>query len=113
MLSYSVLRIPQTFTEFLVGLFTLIHVSSNYSVYDLFHVSNCFRAEHLVIGNLIINFQGLTSAEGHVEVLDELTGQQLMGLALSAPLTSYTTIYTLPMLTILEGKGSSQNCVSR
>lgn len=29
-----------------------------------------------------------------------------MGAALSAPLTSYKTIYTLPMLTIKEDKGT-------
>ena len=29
-----------------------------------------------------------------------------MGMGLSAPLTSYKVIYTLPMLTIKEGKGS-------
>lgn len=31
--------------------------------------------------------------------------QDLMGVALKAPLTSYDVIYTLPMLTIKEDKG--------
>ena len=32
--------------------------------------------------------------------------QDLMGIALKAPLTSYDKIYTLPMLTIKENKGT-------
>ena len=35
--------------------------------------------------------------------------QELMGLALKAPLTSYDVIYTLPMLTIKEDKGHNLN----
>ncbi|XP_043220831.1 leucine--tRNA ligase, cytoplasmic-like [Amphibalanus amphitrite] len=53
-----------------------------------------------------MSYQGLTPAEGEVPVLAELTGQDIMGLPLRAPLTSYDTIYTLPMLTIKEDKGT-------
>lgn len=35
-----------------------------------------------------------------------LTGHDLIGLPLSSPLTSYSTIYALPMLTILTDKGT-------
>lgn len=35
--------------------------------------------------------------------------QDLLGCALSAPLTSYKTIYALPMLTIKEDKGRNLN----
>ncbi|XP_041463442.1 leucine--tRNA ligase, cytoplasmic-like isoform X1 [Lytechinus variegatus] len=51
-------------------------------------------------------FQGMTKSDGVVDVLAELTGQDIMGVALSAPLTKYDKIYTLPMMTIKEGKGT-------
>ncbi|ALC38838.1 CG33123 [Drosophila busckii] len=51
-------------------------------------------------------YQGFTAVEGKVDVLAELTGQQLLGLPLSAPLTPHKTIYTLPMLSIKEDKGT-------
>ena len=35
-----------------------------------------------------------------------LKGPDIMGVALSAPLTSYPKIYTLPMLTIKDNKGT-------
>lgn len=38
--------------------------------------------------------------------LVELTGRDLIGLPLSSPLTSYSIIYALPMLTILTDKGT-------
>ena len=41
-----------------------------------------------------------------VEVVARLKGQDIMGVALSAPLTSYPKIYTLPMLTIKDNKGT-------
>ncbi|XP_066998764.2 leucine--tRNA ligase, cytoplasmic [Anabrus simplex] len=51
-------------------------------------------------------YQGFTSQDGQVDVLLELTGQDILGAALKAPLTKYETIYTLPMLTIKEDKGT-------
>ena len=51
-------------------------------------------------------YQGFMKTEGEVEVVMELTGQDIMGLGLSAPLSLYSTIYTLPMLTIKEDKGT-------
>ena len=41
-----------------------------------------------------------------MEVVARLKGQDIMGVALSAPLTSYPKIYTLPMLTIKDNKGT-------
>jgi leucyl-tRNA synthetase len=38
--------------------------------------------------------------EGDTSIVAELQGQDILGLALSAPLAHYKTIYTLPMLTI-------------
>lgn len=41
-----------------------------------------------------------------VEVVAELTGLDIMGLPLDAPLTKHEVIYTLPMMTIKEDKGT-------
>uniref|UniRef100_A0A182JFF4 leucine--tRNA ligase n=1 Tax=Anopheles atroparvus TaxID=41427 RepID=A0A182JFF4_ANOAO len=51
-------------------------------------------------------YQGFTAVEGEIKELVELVGQDIMGLPLSAPLTSHKTIYTLPMLSIKEDKGT-------
>jgi len=51
-------------------------------------------------------YQGFMSVEGDPGVVMELTGQDIMGLALSAPLAHYDRIYTLPMLTIKNDKGT-------
>lgn len=52
-----------------------------------------------------MSYQGLTKEETKVNVLLELVGQDIMGIALNAPLTCHEVIYTLPMLTIKEDKG--------
>jgi len=51
-------------------------------------------------------FQGLLQLENEVKPILEVKGHELMGLKLSAPLTSYKTIYTLPMMTVKEDKGT-------
>lgn len=51
-------------------------------------------------------YQGFTQADGKVDILAELTGQDIMGVALKAPLSRYDRIYTLPMLTIKADKGT-------
>lgn len=53
-----------------------------------------------------MSYQGFTKEEGKVNVLVELLGKDLLGTALKAPLTSHQTIYTLPMLSIREDKGT-------
>lgn len=53
-----------------------------------------------------MSYQGFTAVNGEVKVIAELSGIELMGLQLTAPLTSYKVIYTLPMLTIKEDKGT-------
>lgn len=50
--------------------------------------------------------QGLLNKDNVVEPLVEVKGHQLMGIKLSAPMTSYSTIYTLPMLTVKDDKGT-------
>lgn len=46
-----------------------------------------------------------------IAVISFVLLQDLLGSALSAPLTSYKTIYALPMLTIKEDKGRNLNAV--
>lgn len=53
-----------------------------------------------------MSYQGFTKDNGVVPVVMEMLGQDILGCALSAPLTSYKTIYALPMLTIKEDKGT-------
>uniref|UniRef100_A0A3P8TH61 Leucine--tRNA ligase, cytoplasmic n=1 Tax=Amphiprion percula TaxID=161767 RepID=A0A3P8TH61_AMPPE len=53
-----------------------------------------------------MSFQGFTKENGVVPVIMEILGQDILGSALSAPLTSYKIIYALPMLTIKEDKGT-------
>jgi len=51
-------------------------------------------------------YQGFMDKEGDPSVVEEFTGQDILGLGLSAPLAHYKTIYTLPMLTIKDDKGT-------
>uniref|UniRef100_A0A1B6DI73 leucine--tRNA ligase n=1 Tax=Clastoptera arizonana TaxID=38151 RepID=A0A1B6DI73_9HEMI len=51
-------------------------------------------------------YQGLTPEDGVLDVAMELTGQDIMGVGLKAPLTTHSIIYTLPMLSIKEDKGT-------
>eukprot|EP00800_Vazella_pourtalesii_P001235 TRINITY_DN11065_c1_g1_i7.p1 TRINITY_DN11065_c1_g1~~TRINITY_DN11065_c1_g1_i7.p1 ORF type:complete len:446 (+),score=129.65 TRINITY_DN11065_c1_g1_i7:45-1340(+) len=53
-----------------------------------------------------MSYQEFTQREGEIDILFEVKGIDLMGVALSAPLTHHETIYTLPMLTIKENKGT-------
>lgn len=51
-------------------------------------------------------FQDLTPESGKYKIVAELTGQDIMGIKLKAPFAKYDVIYTLPMLTIKENKGT-------
>lgn len=51
-------------------------------------------------------YQGYTEEDGEFKILKEMVGQDLLGIALKAPLTCYPKIYSLPMLTIKEDKGT-------
>ncbi|XP_041122657.1 leucine--tRNA ligase, cytoplasmic-like [Polyodon spathula] len=53
-----------------------------------------------------MSYQGFTNENGVVPSVMELFGEDILGCALSAPLTSYKIIYALPMLTIKEDKGT-------
>merc|ERR1719391_1411468 len=51
-------------------------------------------------------YQGFMEEEGNPTVLHELTGQDILGLELAATLAHHASIYTLPMLTIKDDKGT-------
>eukprot|EP00095_Tigriopus_kingsejongensis_P005736 maker-scaffold28_size608977-snap-gene-1.13 protein:Tk05736 transcript:maker-scaffold28_size608977-snap-gene-1.13-mRNA-1 annotation:"hypothetical protein BRAFLDRAFT_63907" len=51
-------------------------------------------------------YQGFTEKDGVVEEILEISGQDIMGIPLKAPMTKFAQIYTLPMLTIKENKGT-------
>jgi len=51
-------------------------------------------------------YQGATAVDNQIDVVLELVGQDIMGVALNAPLTCHKVIYTLPMLTIKADKGT-------
>ncbi|XP_051960760.1 leucine--tRNA ligase, cytoplasmic-like isoform X2 [Xyrauchen texanus] len=53
-----------------------------------------------------MSYQGFTKENGVVPVIMQIMGKDILGCALNAPLTSYKTIYALPMLTIKEDKGT-------
>uniref|UniRef100_A0A673V2P3 Leucine--tRNA ligase, cytoplasmic n=1 Tax=Suricata suricatta TaxID=37032 RepID=A0A673V2P3_SURSU len=53
-----------------------------------------------------MSYQGFTKHSGVVPVVKELMGEEMLGVSLSAPLTSYKVIHVLPMLTIKEDKGT-------
>jgi len=70
----------------------------------------CKEGEEIFVGTSRaaknMAYQGFTQDDGTFEVLAEFVGQDIMGLALKAPLSVYEKIYTLPMLTIKEDKGT-------
>ena len=51
-------------------------------------------------------YQDMTRAEGDVEIVAEVNGKDLMGLRIKAPMAKYEHVYTLPMKTIAENKGT-------
>lgn len=53
-----------------------------------------------------MSYQGFTAKEGVVEVLAEIIGEDILAKPLSTPYSYYKTMYTLPMLTIRDDKGT-------
>lgn len=51
-------------------------------------------------------FQNLTKVPEQVTKIDEILGQDLIGLPLKAPLATFDRVYSLPMLTISMNKGT-------
>ncbi|CAF1142501.1 unnamed protein product, partial [Didymodactylos carnosus] len=63
-----------------------------------------FICTHRAAKNL--SYQEYTDEYGRYTVLQEYVGSELLGLPLHAPLSSYETVYTLPMMTIKGDKGT-------
>ncbi|KAL5460341.1 hypothetical protein EMCRGX_G033786 [Ephydatia muelleri] len=72
--------------------------------YVAFRVANGDVFVSTMRSALNMAYQEFTKEFGKVNPLFELTGQDLLGLALKAPLSVYDVIYTLPMLTIKDDK---------
>lgn len=53
-----------------------------------------------------MSYQGFTKENGKVNIVSELEGKDILGVKLKGPLTSFEVIYTLPMMTIKEDKGT-------
>lgn len=53
-----------------------------------------------------MSYQDFTGTDGKVNEIVEITGSELFGTGLSAPLTSHKVIYALPMLSVKEDKGT-------
>ncbi|KAL7300784.1 hypothetical protein TKK_0006759 [Trichogramma kaykai] len=53
-----------------------------------------------------MSWQGFTKEENKIDIVAELVGSDILGIPLKSPKTSYDVIYTLPMLTIKEDKGT-------
>lgn len=81
-----------------------LHPDIKYIAFETTKNSEIWIATRRAARNM--SFQGFTAVNGEVKVIAELTGLELMGLSLSAPLTPNKVIYTLPMLTIKEDKGT-------
>lgn len=53
-----------------------------------------------------MSYQGFTKVEGKIDEIAEVTGSELFGCGLTAPLTLHKKIYALPMLSVKEDKGT-------
>ena len=53
-----------------------------------------------------MSFQEFTPRNGEFDILAEITGEELLGLKLSSPNSINQVIYSLPMMTIKEDKGT-------
>ncbi|KAH0558055.1 leucine--tRNA ligase, cytoplasmic [Cotesia glomerata] len=80
-----------------------IHPDIKYIAYTLAN-NDVFISTKRAAKNM--SYQGFMKVEGEIPIIAEFVGQELMGLPLNSPLTSHKVIYTLPMLTIKEDKGT-------
>jgi leucyl-tRNA synthetase len=51
-----------------------------------------------------MSYQNLSKVTGKINCLMELTGWDILGIPVKAPLSKYPVVYTLPMLTISPKK---------
>ncbi|XP_067900003.1 leucine--tRNA ligase, cytoplasmic isoform X2 [Heterodontus francisci] len=80
-----------------------VHPDMKYIAFETVN-GNIFICTQRAARNM--SFQGFTRENGEVSLVMELIGEDILGVSLSAPLTSYKIIYALPMLTIKEDKGT-------
>lgn len=80
-----------------------VHPEMRYIAYTLAN-GEIFISTERAARNM--SYQEFFKEEGKIDIITELIGQDIMGLALEAPMTSNKIIYTLPMLTIKEDKGT-------
>ncbi|KMR03563.1 leucyl-trna cytoplasmic [Lasius niger] len=80
-----------------------VHPDINYIAYNL-ACGDIYISTERAARNM--SYQGFFKKEGKIDIVQNLTGKDLLGLALEAPLTSNKVIYALPMLTIKEDKGT-------
>ncbi|XP_014609108.1 PREDICTED: leucine--tRNA ligase, cytoplasmic [Polistes canadensis] len=79
------------------------HPDINYIAYSLKN-GEVFISTERAARNMA--YQGFFEVEEKIEVLLKLTGEEILGVGVEAPLTSHKIVYTLPMLTIKEDKGT-------
>lgn len=80
-----------------------VHPDINYIAYNL-ACGDIYISTERAARNM--SYQGFFKEEGKIDIVCNLTGKDLLGLALESPLTSNKVIYVLPMLTIKEEKGT-------
>ena len=80
-----------------------VHPNMSYIAFKVARKGEIFICTRRAALNMA--YQGVTTEFGKYEVLLEIKGQDLIGLPLKAPLTSYDVIFTLPMMTVKEDKG--------
>ncbi|XP_012534882.1 leucine--tRNA ligase, cytoplasmic [Monomorium pharaonis] len=80
-----------------------VHPDMNYIAYNL-ACGDVYISTERAARNM--SYQGFFKEEGKIDVIQKLTGKDLLGLELTAPLTFNKVIYVLPMLTIKEDKGT-------
>ncbi|XP_012279692.1 leucine--tRNA ligase, cytoplasmic isoform X2 [Orussus abietinus] len=80
-----------------------IHPDINYIAYSV-TTGDVYISTERAARNM--SYQGFTKEEGKIPIIVKFTGKDILGIPLSAPLTSNKIIYTLPMLTIKEDKGT-------
>lgn len=75
-----------------------------YGAFDIGNGTDVFICSERSARNM--SYQGLAAERGVPVCLGTWTGDQLMGLPLSAPYAAFPTVYTLPLLTISMKKGT-------
>lgn len=81
-----------------------VHPTINYIAYRVHTKKEIWVSTRRAARNMA--YQNFFAEEGKIDIICEISGSELLGMALSAPLTPHKTIYALPMLSIREDKGT-------